>query len=105
MYQKAELIVIPSLEDGQPFVTGEAMASGIPVIVSSSCGSADWVTPDWTGWVVDPGNAESIATALETALRRRKDLASMGVEARRVTEERAGPQAMKALSEWALSNL
>src|SRR5271156_4340793 len=34
-YQEAELVVVPTLEDGIPFVTGEAMASALPVVVSS----------------------------------------------------------------------
>jgi glycosyltransferase involved in cell wall biosynthesis len=95
--------VIPSLEDGQPFVTGEAMASALPVVVSRACGSAEWVTEGSTGWIVEPASAESIALALDWALSNRGKLRSMGLEGRRVTELRAGPNATEAFSDWVLS--
>jgi glycosyltransferase involved in cell wall biosynthesis len=102
-YKKAELAVVPSLEDGQPFVTAEAMASALPVVVSSACGSAGWVTAGSTGWIIEPASAESIASALESALSNRDKLRSMGLEARRITELRAGPSATETFSNWVLA--
>jgi glycosyltransferase involved in cell wall biosynthesis len=104
-FQSSELSVVPSLEDGQPFATGEAMASGLPVIVSSSCGSADWIKSGRSGWVVEPASAEGIATALERALLDRHKLADMGAEARRAIELRAGPHVLAEFAEWALEEL
>jgi len=101
-YRKAEVAVIPSLEDGQPFVTGEAMASGLPVVVSSACGSAEWVKEGSTGWIVEPASAENIASALDCALSNREKLVSMGLEGRRVTEGRAGPHAEENFSAWVI---
>jgi glycosyltransferase involved in cell wall biosynthesis len=81
------------------------MASGLPVIVSSSCGSADWITNGTSGWVVEPASAESIAVALERALLDRRRLAVMGAEARRAVERRAGPGVLDEFAEWALEDL
>jgi glycosyltransferase involved in cell wall biosynthesis len=44
-YQRAELLVLPTLEDGFGFVVAEAMSSGLPVIVTDRCGAAEWVRP------------------------------------------------------------
>ena len=100
VYQRAELAVIPSLEDGLPFVAGEAMASGLPIIISSSCGSADWVETESTGWVVPSASAESLASALDIALGKRAKLAAMGRAARQAIERRGGPQRAETFASW-----
>jgi glycosyltransferase involved in cell wall biosynthesis len=102
-YQKAELAVVPTLEDGIPFVTGEAMASALPVVVSNACGSAEWVRQGSSGWIVEPASTESIASALDSALSNRDKLASMGREGRRATELRAGPHVEETFSNWVLA--
>jgi glycosyltransferase involved in cell wall biosynthesis len=102
-YHKAELAVVPSLEDGLPFVTGEAMASGLPVVISRSCGSAAWIVPEATGWTVEPASAEEIASALELAMRNRDRLPSMGLEARRTMERLAEKHAMQTFADWVMN--
>jgi glycosyltransferase involved in cell wall biosynthesis len=99
-YQRAELLVLPSLEDGFGFVVAEAMSSGLPVIVTDCCGAAEWVRPGETGWVVPSGNTQALAGALEDAMRRRRDLPAMGRRAREVTERRAGIHCLAPLREW-----
>ena len=44
-YHRAELFVLPSLEDGFGFVVAEAMSWGVPVVVTDQCGAAEWVRP------------------------------------------------------------
>jgi glycosyltransferase involved in cell wall biosynthesis len=99
-YQRSELMVLPTLEDGQPFAVGEAMASGLPVIVTDSCGSADWIRPGQSGWVVPPANVEKLATAIEDALKRRSELSEMGSVARADTLARAGMNCDLPLRKW-----
>lgn len=99
-YQRAELFVFPTLEDGSPFAVGEAMASGLPVIVTDCCGAADWVAPGESGWVVPGADSEALAKALEDARHRRKDLRAMGRRAREDTERRAGLHCLAPLREW-----
>ncbi len=99
-YHRGEVFVLPSLHDGFGFVVAEAMACGLPVIVTDSCGSADLVRPGQTGWVVPVGQAEALAAALEDAIRRRRDLASMGQLARCDVESRNGPACFSALRDW-----
>jgi len=104
-YHRADLFVLPTLEDGSPFAVAEAMACGLPVIVTDSCGSAEWVRPGLSGWIVPPGQVEPLAAALEDALSRRGELPEMGQLARTDTEQRAGNDCFAALSEWAGSTL
>ena len=98
-YRGAELFVLPTLHDGYGFVVAEAMASGLPVIVTRTCGAADLVEPGRTGWIVDEGSVEALADALSHALRRRSELPAMGDAARAaVLAHAAGAD----LGAWAL---
>lgn len=86
-YHASELVVVPSLEDGSPFVVGEALASGCPVVVTDQCGNQDWVRPGKTGWIVPARNVGALADALADALRRRAELRAMGAAARADIEQ------------------
>ena len=99
-YQRAELFVMPTLEDGSPFAVAEAMASGLPVIVTDCCGAAEWVRPGESGWIVPGGDAGALANAIEDATRRRIDLRAMGQRAREDTERRAGLDCLAPLRQW-----
>jgi glycosyltransferase involved in cell wall biosynthesis len=99
-YQRAEIFVLPTLEDGSPFAVAEAMACALPVIVTSSCGSAEWVKEERSGWVVPSRNPEAIAAALERAIEKRSELRAMGNAARKDTEERAGSSCFSSFSDW-----
>jgi glycosyltransferase involved in cell wall biosynthesis len=46
------VFVMPSLEDAQPLVVLEAMAHGVPVIITDRCGSTDFVEDGQEGFVV-----------------------------------------------------
>ena len=98
-YNRAELFVLPSLEDGFGLVTGEAMACGLPAIVTDQCGSAEWVSPGETGWVVPAGAADALAEAIEHALRHRADLPEIGQAARRSVLARCPSAALRSLAD------
>jgi glycosyltransferase involved in cell wall biosynthesis len=87
-YHRAELFVLPSLEDGFGFVVAEAMACGLPVVVTDQCGAAELVRPGETGWVVSAANATALAEVLEKALVARASLPAMGRAARAAMEAR-----------------
>jgi glycosyltransferase involved in cell wall biosynthesis len=99
-YQRAELFVMPTLEDGSPFAVAEAMASGLPAIVTDCCGAAEWVRPGRSGWVVRGGDAGALAGAIVDATQCRNDLRAMGQRAREDTERRAGIHCLTPLREW-----
>ena len=81
VYHRAELLVFPSLHDGFGFVVAEAMACGLPVIVTRSAGASEWVSPD-CGWIVPPADSDALTAALTDAMSRRDELTEMGRRAR-----------------------
>ncbi len=71
----------PSLSEPWGLVVNEAMASGMPVLVSRQCGcSEDLVTKD-TGWKFDAESDEALIDGLEAAARDREKWAAMGAAA------------------------
>ncbi len=71
---RAAVVAIPSQvgaggdQDGTPVVLGEAMAAGVPVVVSDIGGLTDHVLDGRTGRVVPAGSAEALARALSDLL-------------------------------------
>lgn len=96
-YDRAELSVLPTLEDGSPFAVAEAMACALPVVVTDCCGAREWIEPGRAGWIVPAGRDDALADALADALRRRKELHAMGRAARGAAERRADPLVGNAL--------
>ncbi len=67
IYQKAQFFVLPSLHgETWGLVVNEAMASGLPVLVSSQVGCASTLVADGVnGYVFDPGDHQELASMLE----------------------------------------
>lgn len=69
-YQNAEWFVLPSTAEPWGLVINEALASGLPVLVSERCGSVgDLVKEGLTGWTFNPYSIECIADCLIRAHR------------------------------------
>jgi glycosyltransferase involved in cell wall biosynthesis len=87
LLKAADLLVLPSLWEGMPNVVLEAMAARRPVVASAVEGTEDLVIPGQTGWLVPPGDRESLADALVDSasdagrLRRFGEVARARVEA------------------------
>ncbi|MEX2226024.1 MAG: glycosyltransferase family 4 protein [Dehalococcoidia bacterium] len=67
-FHDADVFVLPSVEDGFGIVTTEAMAAGLPAIVSQNCGSADAVQDGVNGFVVPARDSDALRDRLETLL-------------------------------------
>jgi glycosyltransferase involved in cell wall biosynthesis len=64
-YAFASCFVLPSVREPWGLVVNEAMASGLPVVVSSRCGCAeDLVRDGENGFLFDPATAGDLATQL-----------------------------------------
>jgi glycosyltransferase involved in cell wall biosynthesis len=69
LYSEHDVLVFPSLMEGLPTVLMEAMASGMPVITTETCGMPDVVENEFNGLLIPPADA----TALEEAILRLAD--------------------------------
>jgi glycosyltransferase involved in cell wall biosynthesis len=63
-YASSSVLVLPSLADAFPLAVLEAMACGLPAIVSENTGSAEMIRSDGGGFVVPVRDADAIAERL-----------------------------------------
>ncbi|MFZ0799683.1 MAG: glycosyltransferase family 4 protein [Terriglobales bacterium] len=70
LYAVAETLVLPTHSDPWGLVVNEAMACGLPIIVSSVAGcTADLVEDGWNGYVVPPRDSEKLGVAINSLIR------------------------------------
>jgi glycosyltransferase-like protein len=69
LYRIADALVFPSLKEGFGLVVLEAMASGLPVVVSRIAPFTEYLDADTVVWC-DPNDSVSIASAMRHALDR-----------------------------------
>ena len=59
LFAEADAFVLPTNHDASPWVALEAMATGVPVVITSVGGIPDLVQDGITGLVVPPGDSRS----------------------------------------------
>lgn len=64
-YGAADGFVLPTLYDPCPNAALEALACGLPVVTSTSCGAQEWVNSGDNGWVVDAVDINGLAQRLD----------------------------------------
>lgn len=68
-YALAEALILPTHSDPWGLVVNEAMACGLPIIVTNVAGcSADLVEDGWNGYIVPSGNPERLKVALDSLI-------------------------------------
>lgn len=82
VFGKSHVVVHPSVADGFGYVVAEAMASGVPVIVSSTTGGRDWVIDGHNGFIVPVGDRDALRERLTWCHRHSTRLAHLGRAAR-----------------------
>ncbi len=63
-YQNADIFCLPSAEEGFGMVVLEAMASGLPVVISDQVGAGDLITDDKNGLIVPYNDEAALSDAL-----------------------------------------
>jgi len=90
---QARCLVLPSYNENFGMVVLEAMAIGVPVVVTSEVGLSDVVARAECG-IVTNGNPDALAEALSYIIRNPAKAHSMGAAGRRVVRERFSWQAV-----------
>jgi glycosyltransferase involved in cell wall biosynthesis len=85
-YQQSSVFVLASLEDGFGMVVTQAMACGLPVIVTESVGARDLVEDGVNGFVVPVGAPEEITKRLRYLYEQPERCQEMGEQARKTIE-------------------
>ncbi|OFW26014.1 MAG: hypothetical protein A3H97_11315 [Acidobacteria bacterium RIFCSPLOWO2_02_FULL_65_29] len=95
LLSEADAFVQLSTREGLSIATLEALASGVPCIVSNLPGVREPITPGHTGWYVDdPENVQSVVATLRDVLAQRSTLIEMKQTCRAVAVERYSLQRM-----------
>jgi glycosyltransferase involved in cell wall biosynthesis len=106
LYAEHDVFLFPSLVEGLPLVLLEAMASGMPVITTNTCGMADVVEDEFNGLLIPPANAQATEAAIlqvAQSMELRKKLGAAARETmKRYTWERAARQ-LEALYQYVLA--
>lgn len=83
-WKQARLHVQPSHKEGNSLAVMEAMASGVPVVVTATTGNADVVENGRSGFVIPPNDRVALADTIAMLLADPDRTAEMGLEAQRV---------------------
>lgn len=105
--RSADVVLLPSREEGLPNVAMEASACGRPVIGTDVGGTPEVVENGMTGWIVRPGSPQALAAAMTEAASDRERLRRLGAAARlrmeRLFDRRRYAPAMMELYRAALA--
>lgn len=99
-YHKGSVFVLPSIEDGWGLVVGEAMASGLPVIISDNTGAKDIVDNGKEGFVIPVRDVQTLKEKIEYLYHNPEERKRMGKAARQrameFTWDKYGEKIVKA---------
>ena len=82
IYADADAFVLPSYNEGMSNAVLEAMAAGLPVIVTPTGGTDELVTPGENGFVFDFDDSETLASQIEMLAKDPAKCLAMGKAAR-----------------------
>lgn len=88
-YRAADIYLSASQSDGSSVSLMEALACGLPALVSDIPGNREWVQMGEGGWLFPVGDAEALAAGIARAKERTSTLAEMARRARQTAEARA----------------
>ena len=91
---KTSVFLLPSRQENAPMAIAEAMAAGLPVIVSNRCGMPYMVEEGKTGFLIDPESTEQIADRLNELLDSEQLCQKMGLAGHDLAIKRFHPQAV-----------
>lgn len=88
-YHMADLYISPSRVDGSSVTLMEALASGLPCLVSDIPGNKEWIEDEVNGWLFRDGDVNDLAEKILHAIKNRDAFETLGQAARRTAEQKA----------------
>ncbi len=89
IYRAASVFVLPSLNEGMSNTVLEAMACGLPVVLTDTGGTSELLEDGRNGYLIEMESAASIAQVLRRYLEQPDLLALHGAESRQRAEARS----------------
>lgn len=85
LYHGASCFILPGISESWGLVVNEAMAAGLPLIVSSNCGCVpELCRNELNGYVVDPFSVKQVSQLMLKMSSGEVDLESMGSESEKI---------------------
>ena len=94
-----DLLVVPSLLEGFPMITLEAMAMEKPIVATNIDGITEQITNEENGILVPPRDPAALANAIIRLLSDRKSAQRMGIAARKMVEQEFSVERMVSETE------
>jgi L-malate glycosyltransferase len=88
-YHMADLYISPSHVDGSSVTLMEALACGLPCLVSDIPGNREWIEDGVNGWLFRDGDVNDLADKILYAIKNRGTFETIGKAARRTAEQKA----------------
>jgi glycosyltransferase involved in cell wall biosynthesis len=88
-YHMADLYLSPSHVDGSSVSLMEALASGLPCLVSDIPGNKEWIEEGMNGWLFQDGDSNDLAAKIQYVIKNRKLFKKIGESARATAEQKA----------------
>jgi len=87
-YRAADIFILPSQNEGMPNVVVEAMASGLPCVVTLISGTTDLIEHGRSGMLFEVNSEASFLAAMEPIAQEQKTRLCIGARARRFVLQR-----------------
>lgn len=88
-YQASDLYISASYSDGSSVSLMEALASGLPVLVSDIPGNQEWINQAKNGYLFETGSVEKLTNAILNIVKNKNLLPQIRQEARKTAEKKA----------------
>jgi len=100
----ASCFILPSVSEPWGLVTSEAMACGLPVLVSKRCGCyPDLIQEGVNGFSFDPFNEEELIALMKNTAQRKYNLESMGKASLKIVKDFTPDKSAKIIKNAILS--
>ena len=103
--RRADLLVLPSRNDSYGMVVAEALASGVPALVSEMVGAKELITPGKTGWIVPVEDAAALAERMAWCAGHPDAVRALRGDCRRAAESATWGAYRHRLAAWMGENL